>query len=83
MKYKLGIDDSEALEELLTSHGWVPLLKVVTMLVQEQEQNVIRYNLKDGPDGLVIEKARTEGAHALKRRLIDLKDEVLKRKTKA
>lgn len=79
-KYNLNMDDQEALEELLMSHGWGPLLKVVDVLVREQEQNVMRYNLKDGPDGLVIAKAQTEGAYTMKRRLNELKDEVFKRK---
>lgn len=62
------------------SHGWEPLLKVVDQLVQEQEQNVIRYNLEEGPDGLVIEKARAEGAIKLRRKLQDVKDVVFKRR---
>lgn len=82
MKYKLNIDDQEALEELLTSHGWEPLLKVIALLAHDQEQNVIRYDLNQGPEGLVIAKARAEGANLMKLRIKEIKDEVKKQKQK-
>ena len=62
MKFKLSQDEREALIDVLKSDGWSPLLKCIEQLVQRQEELLLSYDLGNGADRLIHEKARVEGA---------------------
>ncbi len=62
---KLTIDEKEHLAEFLTSDAWPALLKLIENMVENQGSKVLTYNLASGPEGLVAEKARHEGAQRL------------------
>lgn len=59
---KLNQDEKEELLALMTSSGWDVLKKVLNHQAERFAHRVMAYSLKDGPEGLVIEKARAEGA---------------------
>lgn len=62
---KLTVDEKELLGDFLTSGAWPALLKLIENLVENQGSKTLTYNLDSGPEGLVIEKARFEGAQRL------------------
>lgn len=62
---KLSIDEKEQLGDFLTSPAWPALLKLIENIVENQSSKTLTYNLDNGPNGLVIEKARFEGAQRL------------------
>jgi hypothetical protein len=62
---KLGIDEQELAKDALDSDSWPVILKLIEDMAKRFESKVMSYNLSEGPDGLVIEKARAEGARAL------------------
>lgn len=74
----LNIDEKENLLALMQSAGWKPLLKILDQLEQNQKNRVLNYSLTDGPEGLVIEKARAEGAKTLVRAIKDFREREVK-----
>jgi hypothetical protein len=69
----LTIDEQDLLNEIVQSYGWDTFLKVAEGFVRDIEANVLRYHLISGPEGLVHEKARAEGAQKLLLKLKELK----------
>ena len=57
----LNYEERDALKDLFRSPGWPALLKLANELEQYYQTKVMKYNLTDGPEGLVLEKARAEG----------------------
>jgi hypothetical protein len=74
---KLNQEERELLAEFLRHEGWGALLKVVDALCADQDNSVLKYSLSDGPEGLVIAKARTEGARTLQRDISQVKERFL------
>lgn len=74
MKLKLSFDESDALRSTLESEGWKSFMRALDFLVASMEGKVLSYNLGDGAEKLVHEKARVEGAHQLRRAIIELKE---------
>lgn len=72
---KLTLDERELLQEILLSPGWSIVLKVVSGFTDDIDKRVLTYNLKDGAQGLVEEKARSEGAQQLRRAINGIKEE--------
>lgn len=75
---KITLEEKELLQELLLSRGWPILLKYVSGLAEDIDKRVLTYNLKDGAQGLVEEKARSEGAHQLRRAIENIKSNAKK-----
>jgi hypothetical protein len=75
---KLTIEEKELLQELLLSPGWPVVLKVVSGFTEDIDKRVLTYNLKDGAQGLVEEKARSEGAHRLRVAIENIKSNAKK-----
>lgn len=59
---KLSMDEQENLLAMFMSSGWDSFYKVMLEAMKKQEYRVLTYNLEDGPEKLVQEKARAEGA---------------------
>lgn len=59
---KLTIDEKEDLVNLVQSSQWEALKKVMTIIHQAKVQQVLQFDLKDGAEALMIEKARGEGS---------------------
>lgn len=70
---RLTLEEKEAIEELTQSALWMPLLRKAEELLHDIEQNLVRYNLANGSEGLVLEKARAEGAAKLLEKIKALK----------
>lgn len=62
MSAKLSLDEKDYILSFLDSPSRDIVYKILASHLKDIENNVIRYNLASGPDGLVIEKARAEGA---------------------
>lgn len=71
---KLNQEEKDELLALFTSAGWEVMVKVLRHQEQRQRDRVMSYNLNDGPEGLVIEKARAEGAMSLVKGMIELRN---------
>lgn len=61
----LTTEERESLDEMLRNDGFKPLLKAIELLVYNQEQAVLKYNIDGGVDKLVHAKLRAEGARRL------------------
>lgn len=75
---KLTVDEIESLDALFESGGWNSLCKVVEQLTKDFDNRVLSYNLEEGPQGLMIAKARAEGASTLYKRFIEVKGKMYK-----
>lgn len=64
-KLFLTIDEQEALLLGIDSDLYVIINKVLGHLADRIDEQVLTYDLNRGPDGLVIAKARSEGARLL------------------
>lgn len=62
---KFSIDEKEELYDFLDRPSKEIVLKILTNHLKDIENNVLRYSLSSGAEGLMIEKARSEGALAL------------------
>lgn len=78
LKLKLSHEESDDLREIVDGHGWPTFLKAMEQLAFDIDADVLRYNLTNGPDGLVITKARSEGARALQQAITKIKEHMLK-----
>lgn len=76
---KLSQDQHDELVSLFQSPAWEALRLVMADKRSAQDSKVLSYNLSDGPDGLVIAKARSEGAKQLERDIATFAQELLKR----
>ncbi len=65
----MTLDEQELLSEFYDSQYWPVLQLALRALVKEQENNVLRYRLDEGPEKLLFEKARAEGASNLVNKL--------------
>lgn len=74
----LETSQKEALFELVMGDSWPVLLRVIDGLAANIDGRVLKYNLREGADGLVQEKARSEGARTLQTAISKLKDEFKK-----
>lgn len=75
---KLTVDEKEALQALVDSSSWIALCKLVEQLTKDFDNRVLSYNLEEGPQGLMIAKARAEGATTLYRRITEVKGKMKK-----
>lgn len=71
-------DEKEDLFILMSSPGWATLKKVMLAQKERFEKRVLSYSLTDGPEGLVIEKARAEGARSAIDGLIEMRNKEIK-----
>jgi len=71
---RLNQEEKDELLALFTSSGWEVLVKAMRFQEKRQLDRVMAYNLKDGPEGLVIEKARAEGAVSIIKGIIDFRN---------
>ena len=78
MATKLTLDEQELLQTVLDLPGWKVALKVAEGCLKDIEKSVINYNLAEGPEGLMILKARAEGAKKLLGEMQKFKNEFLK-----
>lgn len=69
---KLSLDEHEAIQEFIHSEGYNVLNRLIDELCIKIDDKVLKYDLSSPPDGLVIAKARSEGARVLQRELITL-----------
>jgi hypothetical protein len=76
---ELTQEEREELALLADSQLLIALRKLVDRLVKDQEARVLSYALNQGPDGLVIEKARAEGANSLRLKLTVALDQIFKK----
>lgn len=76
---KLNQEEKDELLALMTSSGWDVLVKVLENLKSRPAKRVLSYNLSDGPEGLVIEKARSEGARDVVDGVIKFRNEEVRR----
>lgn len=75
---KLTLEEYELLTSIIDTDAWPVLLKVVGIHVSDIDSRVLSYNLEEGPEGLVIAKARSEGAKLLQQRINELKSKMKK-----
>jgi len=74
----LDLDEKELLLAVLDSPNWPVILKQVSVCLKTIEKRVLDYNLDDGPEGLVIAKARAEGAKQIFQDISAFKNAFLK-----
>ena len=79
-RFKYTADQQDLIESFLQSDMYEPLLMVLEDLNEDATERVLLYNLSNGPEGLVIEKARAEGSARLLLELRRYRDRVLKEK---
>jgi DNA-directed RNA polymerase subunit L len=75
---KFSQEERDELEITLNGYGWPIILRLVEQLCEDQDKQVLGYNLSNGPDELVILKARTEGARKLQLEIKKFKDRFTK-----
>ncbi len=63
-KLKLSIDENDALTRLFLSDDYKALELVMSSIAEDFKARVMSYHLSNGPEGLVIEKARAEGVNS-------------------
>lgn len=74
---KLSLEEQDALEQLVCSDAMMAVFfKLIDAQCGKLEKVVLTYPLDKGPDGLIIVKARCEGARQLQRDLITLTEKV-------
>jgi hypothetical protein len=77
---KLSFEEDLRLTDLIYSDAWPVVIKVIKSLAENQKEAVLKYSLHDGPEGLIITKARYEGAQALVDKVSRFKADLEKRK---
>lgn len=77
---KLSLDEKENLQQLFTHSGWKPFLTLLESALKRQQESVLKYNLDDGPEKLVIAKARAEGAKNFMEAVVKFRDQEVKGK---
>ncbi len=75
---KLSLEQREALEAVTDTDGYTTYLNLIGILVTDIDNRVLSYNLSEGPEGLVIAKAQSEGARTLYKRIMELKGKTKK-----
>lgn len=74
MKLPLSLEAREALSEMLDNEeGFSALIQTVEYFVKIEEERLLKYNLGDGADQLVHQKARVEGSRKLANAIKELK----------
>lgn len=63
--FGLSVSEREDLALFVDHPAWAAAMKLLGALKEEEEQKVLTYALDRGADGLVHEKARSEGAQRL------------------
>jgi hypothetical protein len=70
---KLDFEEEIILKDLVSSDAFSVILKVISHMHEAHKEAVLNYNLSNGPDGLVIKKAQSEGSAMLLQRVAGLK----------
>ena len=65
--FGLTPEEREDLALLTDSAQWIVAMKLLQAILKVNDEKVLTYNLLDGAEKLVHEKARSEGAHRLAR----------------
>ena len=76
---KLNSDEQDLLESLVLSDSWPVVLKLLDSLIEDQARTVLNYVLEDKPEGLILAKAKYDGACKLARSVQQLKKVYLKK----
>ncbi len=76
----MNLSEKEALVDLFSTDTWGVLLDQVEAAAQKIDSRVLSYNLAGplGAQGLLIEKARSEGARQLQIAIMNFKKEMKK-----
>jgi hypothetical protein len=80
---RLSLDEREFIQELLNSDGYPVLNSLIDELCDNIDKKVLSYDLNQGPEGLVIAKARSEGSRILQRELLALGQQLKQKGDKA
>lgn len=72
----LNQEHEELLRDLMQTDAWPAVLNVAELIVQRQALAVLKHDLNQGSRGLIILKARHEGAQALVAALHSLKKDL-------
>lgn len=64
-KLPLNAEHYEDLGFVIQSDGLPIFMSLIEQLAQDLDKRVLEYDLSRGPEGLVIQKARSEGARIL------------------
>lgn len=74
MKLPLSLEVREALSEMIDNEdGFNALIQAVEYFVKIEVDRLLKFNLQDGADQLVHQKARVEGAYKLANAIKELK----------
>lgn len=72
---RLTADQKQAIFELTDSPNWKTMVQLVQMIANEIQLEVItRVRVEDGADNVMFAKAKGEGAVALAKVVLDLKE---------
>lgn len=74
---KIGQDDQDLIESFVSSPAWDSWGKVMRNTQLSFIKNVMSYNLKQGTEGLALEKAKADGVEAFITQLIAYRDKTL------
>jgi len=77
---KLSLDQQEELRQVFTHSGWKPFVTLMESALKRQQETVLKYNLDEGPEKLVIAKARAEGAKNFMDAILKFRDQEVKGK---
>lgn len=75
---KLTFEEREDLVQFLGTDAWDAFCKVLSFIEQKHINKVLKYHLNDGPEGLLIEKARVEGVQHLIRDINEYRKRLIK-----
>lgn len=78
----LSIEAEERVMEILASTGWVHFIELLNLIKKFHINKIISYDLNNGPEGLVIEKARCEGIIQFIKELELLRKNIIKKDIK-
>lgn len=74
----MSMDEKENLGAMMQSAGWEVFEKLMTQAYKNQEVRLMQYNLEDGPEKLVHEKARVEGAMRFMKAIMKYKHTIIR-----
>ncbi len=79
MLKKLSIDERDRLGAMFADDiSWGAMKKIMGMMEKSFADRVLSYNLNQGPEGLVIEKAKSEGVSTFVRSFERERDKLVK-----
>lgn len=77
---KLSLDQQDDLDAFLNSDAYKALVVLMEGALKRQQDAVLEYDLSQGPERLVIAKARAEGAASFMRAIMGYRDKRVKGK---